>query len=46
MTIREMNIACAHSHIEMLRKHGAQVIGPDGQRTELSTGFYDTALES
>ena len=44
MTIAEMNIACAHTHIETLRKHGAHVTGPDGQRTDLSVGFYDAAL--
>ena len=45
MTIAEMNIACALNHIETLRKHGAQVTGPDGQRTELNSFFYDTAKD-
>ncbi len=46
MTITGMNIACAHTHVETLRRHGAQVTGPDGKRTDLSISFYDTALES
>ena len=45
MTIAEMNIACALNHIETLRKHGAQVTGQDGQRTELNSFFYDTAKD-
>ena len=45
MTITEMNIACALNHIETLRRHGAQVLGPDGQRTELNSCFYDSAKD-
>jgi len=45
MSIAEMNIACALNHIETLRKHGAQVLGPDGQRMELNSFFYDKAKD-
>ena len=45
MTIAELNIACALSHIEALRKHGAQVTGPDGERVELNSYFYDTVKD-
>ena len=45
MTIAELNITCALSHIETLRKHGAQVIGPDGDRVELNSYFYDTVKD-
>ncbi len=45
MTIAEMNIDCALNHIETLRKHGAQVLGPDGCRTELNSFFYDTVKD-
>ena len=45
MTIAELNIACALNHIETLRKHGAQVLGPDGMRTEVNSFFYDCAKD-
>ena len=45
MTIAELNIACALNHIETLRRHGAQVLGPDGRRTELNSFFYDSAKD-
>ena len=46
MTIAEINIACALNHIETLRKHGAQVLGPDGQRVELNSFFWGKAMDA
>ncbi len=31
-------------HLEQLRQHGAEVIGPDGNRTELNSFFADNAV--
>lgn len=33
-------------HIESLRAHGAQVLGPDGNRTELTASFVNEAVNS
>ena len=46
MTIAEINIACALNHIETLRRHGAQVTGPDGQRVELNSFFWGRAMDA
>ena len=46
MTIAEINTSCALNHIETLRKHGAQVLGPDGQRVELNSFFYDRVKDA
>ena len=46
MTIAEINIACALNHIETLRKHGAQVLGPDGERVELNSFFWGKAMDA
>ncbi len=31
-------------HLETLRRHGAQVIGPDGKRTELNSFFVGNVV--
>ncbi len=46
MTIAEINIACALNHIETLRRHGAQVLGPDGKRVELNSFFWGKAMDA
>ena len=46
MSIAEMNIACALNHIEMLRRHGAQVLDPDGKRVELNSFFWGKAMDA
>ena len=31
-------------HVEILRKHGAQILGPDGSHTELNLSFVENAI--
>ena len=31
-------------HLESLRLHGAQVLGPDGKRTDLTSSFVENAI--
>ncbi len=33
-------------HLESLRRHGAQVIGPDGKRTELNSFFVGNVVNN
>lgn len=38
------NMTADQRHLESLRSHGAQVIGPDGNRTELNSFFVGNVI--
>ena len=40
------NMTPDQRHLETLRSHGAQVTGPDGNRTELDSSFVESAVNS
>jgi len=45
MTSIDMNTLTAdQQHVERLRQHGAQVIGPDGNRVELNSFFVGNVI--
>ena len=45
MTNLDMNtLSPEQRHLESLRSHGAQVLGPDGKRTELNSFFVGNVV--